>query len=107
MLTAREKLRPLLKVPQSGRSWRDSLNYFHSGEGPQGSVNLSPTWFQQGHDMSDSVSRLCSLAAYSKSGNVARLPAGLCKPQVACCIGLARCHLRIQWIFERNPGGNP
>ena len=52
MLAAREKLRPLLKTAQSGNSWRDDLNLYHTGEGPQGLVNLSPAWFQQGHDVS-------------------------------------------------------
>jgi hypothetical protein len=56
MLAAREKLCPLLKLMKSGSgsTWRDDLNNFHSeGAGPQGVVNLSPGWFQKGHDVSD------------------------------------------------------
>ncbi|KAF8486611.1 hypothetical protein F5888DRAFT_1582267, partial [Russula emetica] len=49
MLVAREKLGPLLNK-SSGSSWRNNAEYFHPGEGAQGSVNLSPAWFQQGHD---------------------------------------------------------
>jgi hypothetical protein len=38
----------------SGSTWRDDVNNFHSeGAGPQGVVNLSPGWFQKGHDVSD------------------------------------------------------
>jgi hypothetical protein len=55
MLTAREKLGPLLNIPQNSRSWRDNSEYFRQGNGPQGSANLSPGWFQQGHDVSASV----------------------------------------------------
>jgi len=54
MLAAREKLRPLLEKSLKSRStWHDDMKKFHlGGEGPQGSVNLSPTWFQQGQDVS-------------------------------------------------------
>jgi hypothetical protein len=56
MLVAREKLCPLLENSlQGGSTWRDDLENFHSGEGPQGSVNLSPAWFPQGHDVSASA----------------------------------------------------
>lgn len=55
MLTARERLGPLLDIPQNPRSWRDNPEYFHLGDGPQGSENLSPGWFQQGHDVSASA----------------------------------------------------
>jgi hypothetical protein len=56
MLAAQEKLHPLLKMLQLGSSWREDQEHFHSGgEGPQGWVNLSPAWFQQGHDVSASV----------------------------------------------------
>ena len=41
----------------SGSAWRDDVNHFHSeGEGPQGLVNLSPGWFQKGHDVSERIS---------------------------------------------------
>ena len=53
MLAAREKLRPLLKIPPSGSSsWRDDPSNFHSGEDLKGTVNFSPAWFPQGHDVS-------------------------------------------------------
>ena len=42
MLVAQGKLLPLLGMSQGGSSWRDDPKYFCSGEGPQGSVNLSP-----------------------------------------------------------------
>ena len=107
MLAARERLRPLLeKSMKSGNNWRDDLRYFHEGEGPQGSVNLSPAWFQQGHDVSASERRIYFSAAYSELGDGATIPTGLCKLQFACCIGLAICHLRIQCDFERNPCNN-
>ena len=56
MLVVQEKLCPLLKKSlQGGSTWRDDLENFHSGAGPQSSVNLSPAWFQQGHDVSNSA----------------------------------------------------
>ena len=106
MLAAREKLEQLLIAPQTGTSWRDALNYFHSGEHLEGVVNISPAWFQLCHDVRALIFRLYSSVPYSKSGGVATIPAAFCKHQIVCRIGLARCHLRIQWNFERNPGGN-
>jgi len=79
MLVARGKLLPLLGMSQGGSSWHDDPKYFHSGEGPQGSVNLSPTWFPQGHDVSTSAHGIYSLVAYSESGNRATTPTDLCK----------------------------
>jgi hypothetical protein len=77
MLAAREKLRPLLKIGQSGSSWRGKVKYFHpGGEGPQGSANLSPAWFQQGHDVSASAQRIYFSAAHFESGNGATTSAG-------------------------------
>jgi hypothetical protein len=95
MLAVREKLRPLLeKLLKHGNTWRDDLKNFHLGEdGPLGSVNLSPAWFQQGHDVSASVHKIYFSAAYSELGNGATTPTGFCKLRFACCIGLARCHL--------------
>lgn len=55
MLAAREKLRPLIKTSSSNSSWRNNEKNFHSGEDIQGSVNLSPAWFQQAHDVSASA----------------------------------------------------
>lgn len=106
MLTGREKLRPLLGMSQGGSSWRDDPKYFHPRQGPQGSVNLSPAWFQQGHDVSALAHGIYSSAAHSESGNCATTPTGLCKLQVACRIELAGCHLRIQCNFECNPRSN-
>jgi hypothetical protein len=107
MLGAREKLRPLLGKSQHGSCWRDDLEHFHlGGEGPWGSVNLSPGWFQQGHDVSASAHSIHFSAAHSESGNGATIPAGFCELQRSCCIGLARCYLRVQCSFERNPGSD-
>ena len=56
MFEARETLRPLLEVSRSGSSWREDPElYPPGGEGLQGSVNLSPAWFQQAHDVSIST----------------------------------------------------
>ncbi len=108
MLAARGKLGPLLKMAESGSSWRNHQEMYPSGaEGPRGSVNLSPAWFQLGHDVSVSTHKIFFSATYSKSGNVARLPACLCRLQFTFRIGMARCHLRIKCDFERNPGCNP
>jgi hypothetical protein len=54
MLAAREKLRPLLQE-ERGKTWRDDAKYFQTGEKSHGSVNLSPAWFAQGHDVSASA----------------------------------------------------
>jgi hypothetical protein len=106
MLAAKEKLHPLLKIPPSGSCWRDDPKYFQSGgEDPKGSVNFSPAWFQQGHDVSASVHTIYLSAAYSELGDGATIPTGVCKLPLACCLGLARCHLRVECNFERYPGG--
>ena len=96
MLTVREKLGPLLNIPQNSPSWRDNLEFFHRGDGPQGSVNLSPGWFQKGYDVSASVYSIYFSAAYFKSENGATMPTGFCKLPLASCNGVARCYLRIQ-----------
>ena len=105
MLAAKEKLHPLLNISPAGSNWRDDPK-FYSSEGSQGSVNLSPAWFPQGHDVSSLTRRIYFSEAQFEPGNGARIPAGFCKLQFACCIGLARCRLRIQCDFECNPGGN-
>jgi hypothetical protein len=80
MLMARETLRPLIKIPQSGSSWRGDERYFHLGEeGPSGLANLSPAWFQQGRDVSASKHRLYFSAAHPKSGNVSGISTGFCE----------------------------
>ncbi len=79
MLVVQGKLLPLLGMSQGGSSWHDDPKYFRSGEGRQGSVNLSPTWFPQGHDVSASAHGIYSLAAYSESGNHATTPTDLYK----------------------------
>ena len=80
MLVAREKLRLLLeKLLHCSSTWHNDLKNFHPGEGLQGSVNLSPAWFQQGHDVSASSCRIHFLAAHdSKSGNGAKISTGFC-----------------------------
>src|SRR5258708_36783645 len=45
MLVAQGKLLPFLGMSHGGSSWSADPKYFHSGQGPQGSVNLSPAWF--------------------------------------------------------------
>ena len=54
MLDARNKLNPLLKIPQSGSCWCDNIQYFQE-TGHKGCVNLLPVCFQQGYDVSISV----------------------------------------------------
>jgi hypothetical protein len=66
MLTARDKLRLLLEKSLSGRTWRENVENYRKGDGPQGSVNLSPAWFQQAHDVSTLTDRIYFSAAYSK-----------------------------------------
>jgi hypothetical protein len=58
MLTAREKLGRLLKIPEGCSIWRDDIKYYHLDEDPHGSVNFSPGWFAQGHDVSASAHRI-------------------------------------------------
>jgi len=95
MLAAREKLGPLLKTSKSGSSWRRDQKHFRSeGKRPKGSVDLSPGWFQQGHDVSIAY-ELYSSEAHFKSGIVATTPASFCELQGARCIGLAGFYLRI------------
>ena len=96
MLTAREKLGSLLNIPRNSPSWRDNSEFFHQGDGPQGSANLSPGWFQKGYDVSASACSIHFSAAYSESENGAAMPTGFCKFPLASCNGVARCHLRIQ-----------
>jgi hypothetical protein len=53
MMAATEKLRPLLMKRQIGASWRTDPKKFCPGtKGPKGSVDISPAWFQQGHEVS-------------------------------------------------------
>ena len=101
MLNAQNKLRPLLKMPKSGSCWRKNIKYFQ-GDGYKGSVNLSPAWFQQGHDMSVLMHKPYFSAAQSESGNIATTPEGLRELRKACCIGLASCYLRVQCDCEHN-----
>ena len=52
-MTATEKLHPLLGKRQGGISWHDNPALFPSvSEGPRGTLNLSPAWFQLGHEVS-------------------------------------------------------
>ena len=51
-MAATEKLHPLLGKRQGGISWRDDTALFPSeAKGPHGALNLSPAWFQQGHEV--------------------------------------------------------
>jgi hypothetical protein len=53
IMAAMEKLHPLIGKCKGGSSWHDDTGLFLSGtEVPHGLLNLSPTWFQQGHDVS-------------------------------------------------------
>ena len=53
MMAATANLHPLLGKRQSGASWRSDPGNFPSGaKGVHGSVNISPAWFQQGHEVS-------------------------------------------------------
>ena len=56
--------------------------------------------------MSISVCKPYFLAAHFESGNIAAMPTGLCKLQISCCRGLAKCHLRVKHNFEHNPSSN-
>ena len=53
MMAATEKLDELLKPPKHGApSWRLDKTYFVSEtESPPGVLDLSPAWFQQGHEV--------------------------------------------------------
>ncbi|KAI9435364.1 hypothetical protein BJY52DRAFT_1096521, partial [Lactarius psammicola] len=52
MMAATEKLHPLLKNCQTSTLWRVDPEIFPSGlEGLQGVINISPTWFQQAHEV--------------------------------------------------------
>jgi hypothetical protein len=58
-------------MDQSGSSWQDEPEIYHSGaQGPWGLVNLSPAWFQQGHDVSVSTCKMFFSAAHSISENI-------------------------------------
>jgi hypothetical protein len=53
MMAATEKLYPLLSKFKGGASWCNDVGLFPSGtEGCHGVLNLSPAWFQQGHEVS-------------------------------------------------------
>lgn len=56
MMAATEKLLPLLGKRQSRASWRtppiDPVNFTPGTEGAQGVLDISPAWYQQGHEVS-------------------------------------------------------
>jgi hypothetical protein len=54
MMGATEKLNPLLGKHQRGASWRVDPEIYRPATmtAPQGLLNLSPAWFQQGHEVS-------------------------------------------------------
>ena len=51
MMAATEKLHPLLEKP-GGTSWHIDPENFPPGTEDPGVLDISPTWFQLGHDMS-------------------------------------------------------
>ena len=52
MMAATEKFHPLLGRHQGDSSWHNNAAIYCPGtEGPQGLLNLSPVWFQQGHEV--------------------------------------------------------
>ena len=52
MLAATKKLHPLLGQHQSGAGWRGDPEHFTSrANNPWGVLNISPAWFQQGHEV--------------------------------------------------------
>ncbi|KAI9430701.1 hypothetical protein H4582DRAFT_2063488 [Lactarius indigo] len=56
MMAATEKLHLLLSKHQSSTSWHVDPEIFPSGlEGLQGVINISPAWFQQGHEVSTAL----------------------------------------------------
>jgi hypothetical protein len=66
-------------LQHSSSTWHNEMKYFHSGRGPQGSLNLSLAWFQQGHNVSASSYKNLFSTAYSKLGNSATIPTGFYK----------------------------
>ncbi|KAI9431400.1 hypothetical protein H4582DRAFT_2082573 [Lactarius indigo] len=62
MMAATAKLHPLLEKRRTGTSWRLDPGYFPSGlDGHQGLIDLSPAWFQQGHEVSVSLKNPAAL----------------------------------------------
>ena len=67
IMAATEKLYPMLEKKRkkkskcgtstnTGASWRTDPKLFHSGtQAPKGSINISPAWFQQAHEVSVSA----------------------------------------------------
>jgi len=62
MMAATERVYPLLRIDTAnGTSWRTNPENFYSGaQARSGTVGISPAWFQQGHDVSDSVNFIIS-----------------------------------------------
>jgi hypothetical protein len=53
IMAAAERLHPLLGKRKGGASWRVNSENFRPGtESLQGSVDISPAWFQLGHEVS-------------------------------------------------------
>jgi hypothetical protein len=79
MLVAWENLGLLVEIPKTGKSWHNDVkNFCSERKGTPGLVNLSPAWFQKGHDVSISACKPY-LAAHFESGNVAAMPVGFHK----------------------------
>jgi hypothetical protein len=86
ILTATEKLYPLLrkKAPKCSTSWRvDPKNFRPGTEAPEGSVSISPAWFQQAHEVSVSaylihrqlISNAKRVHKFPQVGSAFKLPA--------------------------------
>jgi hypothetical protein len=66
MMAATAKLYPLLGKAkyQRGASWRGDPRNFTSGtENPSGSLDISPAWFEQGHEVSFSTCKFSSFGS--------------------------------------------
>jgi hypothetical protein len=63
MTAATEKLYSLLTMDTTdGGNWRDDHRNYYDGKTPSGSVNISPAWFQQGHEVSVFACQTLSLS---------------------------------------------
>jgi hypothetical protein len=53
IMAATENLNSILEMGQTSTSWRDDPEAFPpETEGPSGLINISPAWFEQGHEVS-------------------------------------------------------
>lgn len=122
--TATEKLDPLLEASQKelekeavkesmgkkGRRWRYDPKLYHSDHRTSlnfGAVNLSPAWFELGHEVSASACKtFYPLTAHSEREVDARIPTGCQDFRIQGCFVLARFHRGIKFDFECDLGGD-